>query len=397
MNSTPALAILPASTLPASRVLAATSLICVAFIGYQLTLVVYRLWFHPLAKFPGPKLAAASAWYEFYFDVFKGGMYTYEIEKMHAKYGPIVRVNPEEICIHDPDFYDKLYVGANVRKTNNYPQFVQGIDFEGSHFLTVDHDLHKQRRRVLDPFFSRAGIRKIEPLLSTLIKRFEGRIRAHKGQVVHLEHAFFAFSGDVIRSVTCENIDYFMDDDRFSPEWFQTVTSVIQAVPLFMAFPFLVNLVLNIPASIIARVLPVSQQFVKFEGMARDHIIQARHDREVARANNTKVAEKNSVFRSVLNSDMAEHELTTDRLIKEAKTLFGAGTATTARTLDFITFYILNDANIKARITEEVTKPMAGYPDRFPTLAELEALPYLTAVIREGFRYAALTNSACLG
>ena len=128
----PTLAWLPATTLPVRRVFAAISVVCVALIGYQLALVTYRLGFHPLAKFPGPKLAAASAWYEFYFDVFKGGMYTYEIEKMHAKYRPIIRITPDEICIHDPDFYDKLYVGANVRKMDNYPQFVQDIDFEGS-------------------------------------------------------------------------------------------------------------------------------------------------------------------------------------------------------------------------------------------------------------------------
>ena len=47
----------------------------------------YRIYLHPLAKFPGPKLAALSHWYEAYYDVLKKGQYIFEIERMHQKYG----------------------------------------------------------------------------------------------------------------------------------------------------------------------------------------------------------------------------------------------------------------------------------------------------------------------
>lgn len=54
---------------------------------YALSLVIYRLFFSPIAQFPGPKLAAVTSWYELYYDVVHKGKYLFEIEKMHDKYG----------------------------------------------------------------------------------------------------------------------------------------------------------------------------------------------------------------------------------------------------------------------------------------------------------------------
>ena len=65
----------------------AVSFLFIFAILYTISLTVYRLYFHPLAKFPGPRLAAASSWYEFYFDVVQQGMFVWEIKRMHDEYG----------------------------------------------------------------------------------------------------------------------------------------------------------------------------------------------------------------------------------------------------------------------------------------------------------------------
>jgi hypothetical protein len=45
--------------------------------------------------------------------------------------GPIVRVNPDELSIHDADFYNEIYVTESKRRTNAYDIFCKGIDFDG--------------------------------------------------------------------------------------------------------------------------------------------------------------------------------------------------------------------------------------------------------------------------
>jgi hypothetical protein len=67
------------------QVLAAV--VILSAIVYPIYLAIARLYFLPIAGFPGPRIAAATGWYEFYYDFWKSGKYIYEIKKMHEKYG----------------------------------------------------------------------------------------------------------------------------------------------------------------------------------------------------------------------------------------------------------------------------------------------------------------------
>ncbi len=54
---------------------------------YIIVLVIYRVFLSPLANVPGPKIAAATGWYESYYDCLRAGEYIFEIERMHKLFG----------------------------------------------------------------------------------------------------------------------------------------------------------------------------------------------------------------------------------------------------------------------------------------------------------------------
>lgn len=58
-----------------------------AILAGVLALTVYRVCLHPLSRVPGPKLAAATSLYEFYYDGYLGGKYYWKILELHQQYG----------------------------------------------------------------------------------------------------------------------------------------------------------------------------------------------------------------------------------------------------------------------------------------------------------------------
>ena len=78
--------------------------------------------------------------------------------------GPIVRINPYELHINDPDYYDEIYAGGG-KKRNEYDLFVRLFGMDDGILSTLDHDLHRVRRSALNPFFSKGNVRKLEPII----------------------------------------------------------------------------------------------------------------------------------------------------------------------------------------------------------------------------------------
>ena len=183
------------------------------FILYTTCLYVYRLTLHPLAGFPGPRLAAISLWYEFYHDFFRGGKYLFVIREMHEKYGPIVRVTPDELHVNDPSFLPELMPTAG-RRRNKFARLMQIFGFAEAAGATVDHDAHRMRRGAMSKMFSKDAVRRLEPIMKENMDKLFARMLdiRDSGRPVNLLAMYGAFTNDLISQYAYGFNSHWLDD-----------------------------------------------------------------------------------------------------------------------------------------------------------------------------------------
>lgn len=71
--------------------------VAVALIGY----IGYQRLFHPLARYPGPFWASITNLWSLSLSV--KGDWPSRLQALHAKYGPVVRIAPNEVAIDKPE------------------------------------------------------------------------------------------------------------------------------------------------------------------------------------------------------------------------------------------------------------------------------------------------------
>jgi cytochrome P450 len=126
---------------------------------WVISTVVYRLYFHPLANYPGPLLARVSDVYELY-QAYRGERHL-NLWRLHDKYGPVVRFAPNGVSFKSASALRDIYGShrANIGKADFYDAFVHPAP--NTHNAR-DKALHARKRRVLAHGFSDGAVRSME-------------------------------------------------------------------------------------------------------------------------------------------------------------------------------------------------------------------------------------------
>ncbi|KAI0433165.1 averantin oxidoreductase [Xylaria sp. FL1042] len=149
-------------------------------ISYYGAISVYNIWLHPLSKYPGPRLAAASPLWMML--SYLHGKTPTDLQKAHEKYGPIVRTGPNELSYINPVQWREIY-GFKPQGQKEFfkdPQYHSGMKPNNT-IINSDKQNHSYIRKLLAHGFAETSLRNQEPVLKefidTMIRRLheEGR------------------------------------------------------------------------------------------------------------------------------------------------------------------------------------------------------------------------------
>src|ERR1700743_2475573 len=99
----------------------------------------------------------------------------------------------------------------------------------------------------------------------------------------------------------------------------------------------------------------------------------------------SKIQSHPTIFHELIyTSELPPEEKTLQHLVEEGQSVVGAGIVTTSHYLNTTSYHILANPDILKKLKAELEEAM---PDgKLPSWQQLERLPYLTAVIFEGYR-----------
>ncbi|KAI9865656.1 MAG: hypothetical protein M1813_002114 [Trichoglossum hirsutum] len=345
--------------------------------------IVYRLYLHPLAHVPGPKLAAITNLYGLYFSVVGGSRFYIQIQKLHEEYGPIIRITPSEIHLGDPENYEKIYhVGTKYWKS---PEFYGVFETGTSAFGTFSNELHRVRRAALSPLFSRKMVLSLEDIVQSKVQKLcdKAARMLNANQPVNLHNGFRAVSIDVLTDYAFDNCYNLLDQPGFGEEFFAMIRGLFGTFWFFLQWPILQKVSMNTPmwlAKILSK--PVGM-FLQMQEECRQQVVAIK----AAVDSYSKPPTRVTIFHQLLDPNATEGHVvpSVDDLKYEAFSLVAGTSDTTGNALTIAAYHILSNDAIYRMLKTELNRT---FPGDSPTLdfATLEKLPYLTAVIKEGLR-----------
>ncbi|KAI9820769.1 MAG: hypothetical protein M1827_005139 [Pycnora praestabilis] len=339
------------------------------YIVYLSVLAIYNVYFHPLANFPGPILAAASQ-----IPVARataGGRLSYWLRDLHEKYSSdVVRISPNELSfISASAWNDMVGYRQGHREFEKDALIYAGV----KSLLTANNPDHSRQRRILDHAFTQKALREQEPYIQkyvdVLMSRLEERAISPNKCSIDLVQWYNWLSFDIIGDLSFGQPFDCLKDSTYHP-WVSTIfatTRSISYLSVYKRFP---------PAEKIMRyLLPVS-----VDRKRRDHMAITE-----AKVNQRKKAgTTRRDFMSYILENNSAMGLSEAEMQANASLLIVAGSDTTATLISGATYHLLRNPAIMTKLVAEIRSAFSSSTNI--TLQSIGKLEYLLAVLNESLR-----------
>jgi hypothetical protein len=125
------------------------------------------------------------------------------------------------------------------------------------------------RRAAISPFFSKANVNHLEPMISHMVEKFAGRIEQLRlsSLPMPMRHAYMCLTTDIITLYTMNRSWNHLDSPDFSPFWVETLVSVTKAAAITKFFPMIIPLMKSLPMSLVRKIDPGMAMLFDFQAV----------------------------------------------------------------------------------------------------------------------------------
>ncbi|KAB8235276.1 cytochrome P450 [Aspergillus alliaceus] len=331
---------------------------------------VYRRHFHPLSQFSGPPEAASSTYW--LYKTSQAGFPEHEFERLHARYQTkALRIAPNELHLSDVHQYKNIY--SQSSPFPKHAPFYDSFNIEHSLFAETDPTLHKQRRKMLNPLFSRAGLLKLEGIFhkkaNVMMKKID---RLKETHLINVYDAFRCLTTEVIMEFAFALSANMLEEEEYSfGSWYlRAFDSVASDVWKTKEWPMARRVGAWLPKTVIKAVDKKLASFFEIISFAEGCL-------------NHYEKHGNTTSHPVVLDHLTS--VSYPQKVTESIDILIAGSDTTASTLTAALQHILADKKVQSKLVRELQAVQPDEQGILP-LIELEKIEYLTACVKESLR-----------
>ncbi|KAJ5653878.1 hypothetical protein N7490_000881 [Penicillium lividum] len=339
--------------------------------GLASSICVYRLFFHRLHRFPGPKLSKLSRFYSAYL-AGKNLQYHLEVKKMHETYGDFIRTGPREICIVRKSAVPLLFSAQSKCDKSTFYAQAQTKSKNCSVHHVRDHDEHRKRRKAWDRAFSIKALATYEPNVGAKTDQFVAHVENNLGQAIDISSWAMFLSFDI------------MGDIGFGKEFNNLTTGVehpgIKAVHDHMAIlgtmfhvPWLLNLAGRLPGA--------TNALKEFFNWCEDEIVQKQKTWD---ANEYPADVISWLLKAYIEKDISAAPTAT-ALNEDSRTVLVAGSETTATVLASVLYFLAKNPAVQRKLQQQLDEAMPGGASEW-SYDKAKSVIYLEDIINETLR-----------
>ena len=336
--------------------------------GLYASVLTYRVFLHPLNRFPGPFAARIS---DLWLSLQLGGhdMHRFSAH-LSATYGDCVRVGSSTLMLTHPQAVAALHApGSRCRKAAMYD-----LEQPNRGIATRDRGLHAARRRLWSRGFGDKALRAYETRVAVYVDQLLARLARAHGEPVDAARLAEAFAFDVMGDVGLGS-DFGMLQ---SATMHAAVEQLVQGLSIMGR---------RLPVWLMRLLVDVGQSLVPTEATTGFLAFCYHHLDRLMLMADVERAKRPSLIAPLIAHYEQQPPLHRDlsALRNDCRFIIVAGSDTVAATLAFALFYLAKHPQHVLHVRKEL-QPLRRANAAYADHQLRDAAPYLNAVISETLR-----------